>query len=41
MLANGRIEVKRLVSKEFNLEHGVEAFEYADKSSVAKVVVRV
>ncbi len=41
MLANGRIEVKSLVSKEFTLEQGVEAFEYADKSSVAKVVVRV
>jgi threonine dehydrogenase-like Zn-dependent dehydrogenase len=41
MLAKGQIEVKRLVSKEFSLEKGIEAFEYADKSSVAKVVVRV
>lgn len=41
MLAKGRIEVKRLVSKEFNLEQGIEAFEYADKPGVAKVVVRV
>jgi len=41
MLEKGRIEVKRLISKEFNLEDGTKAFEYADKSSVAKVIVRV
>lgn len=41
MLDKGRIEVKRLVSKQFSLEHGIEAFEYADKPGVAKVVVRV
>jgi threonine dehydrogenase-like Zn-dependent dehydrogenase len=41
MLQLGRIEVKRLVSKEFRLEDGAKAFEYADQPSVTKVVINI
>lgn len=41
LLSKGRIEVKRLVSKEFRLEDGTKAFEYADQPSVTKVVVNI
>ena len=41
LLSKGRIEVKRLVSKEFRLEDGTKAFEYADQPSVIKVVVNI
>lgn len=41
MLRQGRIEVKRLVSKEFRLEDGAKAFEHADQPSVTKVVVNI
>ncbi len=41
LLSKGRIEVKRLVSKEFRLEDGNKAFEYADQPSVTKVVVNI
>ena len=41
MLAKGRIEVKRLVSKEFSLDEGVKAFEHASQPNVTKVIVRV
>jgi alcohol dehydrogenase len=41
MIQRGRIEVKRLVSKEFRLEEGAKAFEHADQSSVTKVVVNI
>jgi threonine dehydrogenase-like Zn-dependent dehydrogenase len=41
MLQKGRIEVKRLVSKEFRLEEGAKAFEYADQPSVTKVVINI
>jgi alcohol dehydrogenase len=41
LLSKGRIEVKRLVSKEFSLDDGTKAFEYADQPSVTKVVVNI
>lgn len=41
ILRQGRIEVKRLVSKEFRLEDGAKAFEHADQPSVTKVVVNI
>jgi threonine dehydrogenase-like Zn-dependent dehydrogenase len=41
LLSMGRIEVKRLVSKEFRLEDGTKAFEYADQPSVTKVVINI
>jgi alcohol dehydrogenase len=41
MLQSGRIEVKRLISKEFRLEDGAKAFEYADQPSVTKVVINI
>lgn len=41
MLAKGRIEVKKLVSREFALEEGVEAFEYAAKPEAAKVIIHI
>ncbi|MHA1948529.1 MAG: zinc-dependent alcohol dehydrogenase [Candidatus Thorarchaeota archaeon] len=41
LLSKGRIEVKRLVSKEFRFEDGTKAFEYADQPSVTKVVVNL
>ncbi len=39
LLSKGRIEVKRLVSKEFRLEDGTKAFEYADQPSATRVIV--
>ena len=41
LLSQGRIEVKRLVTKEFRFEDGAKAFEYADQPSVTKVVVHI
>ncbi|MGD9396355.1 MAG: zinc-binding dehydrogenase, partial [Candidatus Thorarchaeota archaeon] len=41
MLKKGRIEVKRLISREFRLEEGTKAFEYADQPSVTKVVINI
>jgi alcohol dehydrogenase len=41
ILQKGRIEVKRLVSREFRLEEGLKAFEYADQPSVTKVVINI
>ena len=41
MLQKGRIEVKRLVSKEFRLEDGAKAFEFANQPSVTKVVINI
>jgi alcohol dehydrogenase len=40
-LANGRIEVKRLLTKEFRLEEGTKAFEFASQPSVTKVVINI
>jgi alcohol dehydrogenase len=41
MLAMGRIEVKRLISKQFRLEDGPKAFEYASQPSVTKVMINL
>ncbi len=41
MLQKGRIEVKRLISKEFPLEEGEEAFHYSIKPEATKVIVRI
>ena len=41
LLAQGRIEVKRLLSKEFKLEEGTKAFEFAAQPSVTKVVINI
>ncbi|RLI55643.1 MAG: hypothetical protein DRO87_08745 [Candidatus Thorarchaeota archaeon] len=41
MLNRGRIEVKRLISKEFKLEDGANAFEYASQPSVTKVMINI
>ncbi len=40
-LDKGRIEVKRLISKEFTLEKGAEAFAFADEPSTTKVLVNI
>ncbi len=41
MLQKGRIEVKRLLSKEFTLEQGPDAFEAALQSEVVKVNINI
>ncbi len=41
MLSKGRIEVNRLVSKQFTLEEGAMAFEYANQPNVTKVLVNI
>lgn len=41
MLQKGRIMVKRLISKEFTLEDGSDAFEYATKPEVVKVNINI
>ncbi|MBN2230587.1 MAG: alcohol dehydrogenase catalytic domain-containing protein [Candidatus Thorarchaeota archaeon] len=41
MLDKGRIEVTRLLSKEFKLEEGTKAFEFASQPSVTKVVINI
>ncbi|MFW9844497.1 MAG: zinc-binding dehydrogenase [Candidatus Thorarchaeota archaeon] len=41
MLAKGRIEVKKLISKEFKLEDGNKAFEFASQPTVTKVVINI
>jgi alcohol dehydrogenase len=40
-IAQGRIEVKRLLTKEFKLEDGTKAFEFATQPSVTKVVIHI
>jgi len=40
-LVQGRIEVKRLLTKEFKLEDGNKAFEFASQPSVTKVVIKI
>ena len=41
MLSKGRIEVKQLVSRQFKLEDGAKAFEYASQPGVNKVIVNI
>jgi alcohol dehydrogenase len=41
ILSKGRIEVKQLVSKQFKLEDGAKAFEYASQPGVNKVIVNI
>jgi len=41
LLAKGRIEVKKLISKEFKLEEGAKAFEFASQPSVTKVIINI
>jgi threonine dehydrogenase-like Zn-dependent dehydrogenase len=41
MLSKGRIEVNRLVTKEFKLEDGTKAFEYADQPATTKVIINI
>ncbi|TFG32920.1 hypothetical protein EU528_01830 [Candidatus Thorarchaeota archaeon] len=41
MLAKGRIEVNRLISKEFTLEDGAKAFEFASQPTVTKVIINI
>ena len=41
MLEKRRIEVKRLVNKEFKLEEGTRAFEHASEPSVTKVIINI
>jgi alcohol dehydrogenase len=41
MLSKGRIEVKRLITKEFKLEDGNKAFEFASQPTVTKVIVNI
>jgi threonine dehydrogenase-like Zn-dependent dehydrogenase len=41
MLSKGRIEVNRLVSKQFTLEDGAKAFEHANQPDVTKVLVNI
>ncbi len=41
MLSKGRIEVNRLVSKQFTLEEGAMAFEHANQPNVTKVLVNI
>ena len=41
MLSKGRIEVKKLITKEFTLEDGAKAFEFASQPTVTKVIVNI
>jgi threonine dehydrogenase-like Zn-dependent dehydrogenase len=41
MLDKGRIEVNRLITKQFRLEEGTKAFEYASQPSVTKVIINL
>lgn len=41
MLSKGRIEVKKLITKEFKLEDGNKAFEYALQPTVTKVILNI
>ncbi|TFF95828.1 alcohol dehydrogenase [Candidatus Thorarchaeota archaeon] len=41
MLAKGRIEVRKLISREFRLESGAEAYEYASRANVSKVIINI
>jgi threonine dehydrogenase-like Zn-dependent dehydrogenase len=41
MLDKGRIEVKRLITKEFKLEEGPKAFEFAAEPNTTKVVINI
>jgi alcohol dehydrogenase len=41
MLSQGRVEVKQLISRQFKLEDGAKAFEYASQPGVGKVIVNI
>jgi alcohol dehydrogenase len=41
MLDKGRIEVKKLITREFKLENGAEAYEYASQANVSKVIINI
>ena len=41
MLNKGRIEVMKLVTKQFKLEDGTKAFEHANQPAVTKVVINI
>ncbi len=41
MLSKERIEVQRLISKEFKLEEGQKAFEHASEPAVTKVIINI
>jgi threonine dehydrogenase-like Zn-dependent dehydrogenase len=41
MLSKGRIEVRKLITKEFKLEDGDKAFEFASQPTVTKVIVNI
>jgi len=41
MLQKGRIEVKKMITKQFPLEKGMQAFEEASKPEVVKVVINI
>ncbi len=41
MLAKGRVEVNKLISKEFKLEDGAKAFEFASQPTVTKVIINI
>ena len=41
MLAKGRIEVKKLITKMFKLEEGTKAFEFAAQPTVTKVIINI
>lgn len=41
MLDKGRIEVGRLITKQFRLEDGAKAFEHASQPSVTKVIINL
>jgi threonine dehydrogenase-like Zn-dependent dehydrogenase len=41
MLEKGRIEVNRLITKEFKLEEGTKAFEFASQPTVTKVIINI
>lgn len=41
MLAKGRIEVNKLITKQFKLEDGNKAFEFASQPTVTKVIINI
>ncbi|MHA1862185.1 MAG: zinc-binding dehydrogenase, partial [Candidatus Thorarchaeota archaeon] len=41
MLSKGRIEVQKLITKQFKLEDGDKAFEFASQPTVTKVIVNI
>jgi threonine dehydrogenase-like Zn-dependent dehydrogenase len=40
-LASGSVDVRPLIAKQFPIEQGVEAFEYAQKKGVLKVIIKM